>query len=281
MLTPLEILDRINSFTLATADNSKRKHLGASEVGGKCLRATFYKWRWCGQEQFDPRMLRLFQRGHREEAVIVELLRGAGFQVEVPTPGDMERFQFSDFEGHFRGTCDGVALPPGENEWVLLELKTWKSETKAQPSPGFDALKRYGVAEAEPKHLAQIHVYQGYLGLKRSIYIGQAKNNDELHIERIAFDELQFSVNQSKASTVINSPATSPPEKISYDPNTYTCRFCAFRKICHEGASISTEHTHCRNCIHASPAAAGTWECGAGHAFGTLCGDYRGITGPA
>lgn len=55
-----------------------RTHLGASVLGRKCLRQIWYGWRWVHVVKHSGRLLRLFNRGHREEDRLVEWLRDAG-----------------------------------------------------------------------------------------------------------------------------------------------------------------------------------------------------------
>ena len=59
----------------------KRGHLGASQIGARCLRQSFYAFRWAYQEKHTGRLLRLFSRGHEEEFRFVEYLRLAGAEV--------------------------------------------------------------------------------------------------------------------------------------------------------------------------------------------------------
>lgn len=58
-----------------------RHHLGGSIIGRKCDREKWYSFRWVGYKQFGGRMLRLFNRGHREEFRFVEYLRSIGAEV--------------------------------------------------------------------------------------------------------------------------------------------------------------------------------------------------------
>ena len=288
MITPHQILERIDYFTESTTDQSPRDWLGASQIGEKCVRKLWYDFRRCNHERFDARMLRLFATGDRQEPVMVALLRGAGFEVETPNEGDKEAFRFKDCEGHFAGTCDGVAreiLSPedeeyadalgAENEWFLLEMKTWKSETKLQPSPGFETLVKQGVKSAAPKHYSQMQVYMGELKLSRALYCARNKNNDDLYFEWVEFDAQHFDECLNKAETVIT--ATEPPQRYSDDRNSFTCKYCIHNSICHANKPVSESNRHCRNCTHGAPAAGGTWECRKGHTFGTICGDYQSV----
>lgn len=63
------------------AQDGPRPHLGASEVGKPCDRRLVYGFRHAVVKRHDGRLLRLFNRGHREEPSIVASLRRIGFEV--------------------------------------------------------------------------------------------------------------------------------------------------------------------------------------------------------
>lgn len=72
----------IDEWCRVTYDDGHRKHLGASLIGRECERELWYTFRWVKHKQFDGRMLRLFQRGHLEEARFIDYLQGIGCEVE-------------------------------------------------------------------------------------------------------------------------------------------------------------------------------------------------------
>ncbi len=63
-------------------EKGSRPHLGASQVGKPCLRALVYGFRHAVKKTTSGRMLRLFNRGHREEPSIIASLRRIGFEVQ-------------------------------------------------------------------------------------------------------------------------------------------------------------------------------------------------------
>lgn len=77
----IKIEKDIEAFAKKEYDDGHRSHLGASLIGEDCLMKLWLIFRWCAKENFDGRMLRLFQRGHREEQVFIEYLRGIGCKV--------------------------------------------------------------------------------------------------------------------------------------------------------------------------------------------------------
>lgn len=77
------ILDRINKPIEAAhaAEEPFRNHLGGSMIGHECTRALYYNFHWMVRPKFEARMLRLFDRGHKEEFRFVKYLRDAGVEV--------------------------------------------------------------------------------------------------------------------------------------------------------------------------------------------------------
>lgn len=77
------VLDRVNRAILDKEATKKpfRDHLGGSMIGKKCERELFYNFRWAKRPSFGARMLRLFDRGHKEEFRFVQFLRDAGIVV--------------------------------------------------------------------------------------------------------------------------------------------------------------------------------------------------------
>ncbi|QIG68930.1 putative exonuclease RecB type protein [Rhizobium phage RHph_Y55] len=77
------IVDRIDQAyqTIAAAEPPFRNHLGGSMIGKNCERELMYSFRWSVRPSFDGRMLRLFERGHKEEFRFVNFLRMIGMNV--------------------------------------------------------------------------------------------------------------------------------------------------------------------------------------------------------
>lgn len=110
---------RIDDYILRTYDDGPRTHLGASLIGHECGRYLWYTFRWCFREVHTPRMLRLFNRGHREEPRFIEWLRGAGLEVYDVAPqvlhyhGESDSYYFADsFD-----PGDGLVIDATDNEY--------------------------------------------------------------------------------------------------------------------------------------------------------------------
>jgi CRISPR/Cas system-associated exonuclease Cas4 (RecB family) len=226
-----------------------REHLGASIIGHACDRYVWLTFRWAATPSWDGRMLRLFDRGKREEAVVAEELRGIG--VELHTHDGEKQIECRDESGHFGGSVDGIGrgFPEAPKSWAILEVKTHSAKS-------FTELRKLGVAESKPQHYAQMQSYMGLLHLERAMYLAVNKDNDELYTEWVHFDEDAFKQMQARARSIID--AKTPPAKLSEDPAHWQCKGCSFFDLCH---ASKVAEVSCRTCCHASPVDSGAWRC--------------------
>ena len=228
-----------------------RPHLGASQIGRPCSRALWYAFRWAAMPSFEPRMLRLFARGQREEAVFADLLRAAGVTVHLVDAETGRQFRFETLGGHFAGSMDGAAMgvPEAPRAWHVLEFKTHGRKS-------FDELAEKGVARAKPEHYSQMQVYMRATGMERALYCAVCKDDDRLHLERVDFDAEHAELMFRRAEAIIQ--AQEPPQRYSEDPAYYLCKWCEFRDMCHGDA---VPLPGCRSCAHSTPELTGGWSC--------------------
>jgi CRISPR/Cas system-associated exonuclease Cas4 (RecB family) len=226
-----------------------REHLGASLIGHACDRHIWYSFRWAATPTWDGRMLRLFDRGKREEAVVAEELRGIG--VELHTTENGKQIECRDEGGHFGGSVDGIGrgFPEAPKTWAILEVKTHSAKS-------FSDLKKNGVGESKPAHYAQMQSYMGLLGVERALYFAVNKDNDEIYTEWVHFDEDAFKAMQARARRIID--AGEPPAKLSEDPANWQCKGCNFFDLCH---AQRVAEVSCRTCCHATAGENGAWRC--------------------
>ena len=232
------------------AKHKPRQYLGASIIGHHCERYLWMVFRLAGREQFDGRMLRLFDRGQREEATFVAELRGIGCEVHDVMP-DGSQFGVSSLGGHFKGHMDGAVLgiPEAPETWHVLEFKTHSAKS-------FKELEAKGVTEAKPMHYAQVQIYMMLTGMTRALYLAVNKDNDAIYQERIEYHADHAKALLDRAERVIYSP--EPPLRLSEDPSWYQCKFCHFHAQCHGTAAPDV---NCRTCAHSTPERDGTWTC--------------------
>lgn len=242
-------------------DDWRRPHLGASIIGSECNRHLWYSFRWASHPRTEGRMLRLFERGQREEDWIVEELRLIGMRVETrdytqpvdDATGEHPQFRFEVFGGHFAGSIDGAVLGVLEatKTWHLLEVKTSNDRL-------FQVLQKQGVAKAQPRHFVQIQIYMHALNLSRALYVCVCKNDDSIYTERVHYDREVALVTLHKAELIIGSP--EPLTRISEDPTWFECKFCDHRPVCHLG-EVERLERNCRTCLSSTPVEDGTWWC--------------------
>lgn len=253
------VLGEIDINAKAKYNDGHRNHLGGSLIGDTCRRKLWYIFRWCKAEDFPGQLLRLFNRGHREEERNVEWLRDLGFTVweydeSLPKKedGSFQQFRISDCGGHFGGSLDGVVKFPeryGDMPYMLYECKT-------NGTNGFKDLTNQGMPKAKPVHWAQTCVYGYKMGLEYVLYTNTCKNNDEMHIEvqKLDFDLARHMI--SKAEGVII--ATDAPARLSDNPTNFQCKVCTFQRICHSG---DLPEVNCRSCKNAIPIDNAEWFC--------------------
>lgn len=271
-----------------------RYHLGASQLGDRCIRKVFYGFRKAANVRHTGRLLRLFNRGHEEEFRLVRWLRMAGFEVrdytqrlcrgggkyvlfdwdeKIPYAFEdvstsphhiqlaiqegiaLEQYGFSALAGHFSGSSDGRLRGPGlPDGWGLTEFKTHNDKS-------FQQLKQKGVLTSKPVHYVQMQIYMAALRLPWGLYAAVNKNDDEVYTEVVhAKPELadQYS---DRALAIIQ--AKEAPQRLSNDPSWWECRFCDYREVCHYDKAPAKG---CASCAMARPDIEnGGWQCGRFH----------------
>lgn len=241
-------LAAIDAATLRGADDGLRPHLGASLIGRSCERQLWYTFRWAKIASHEPRILRLFQRGHLEEANLSDMLRAAGVTVHQVEQSTGKQFRFGN--GHFSGSMDGacIGLPDAPKTWHVLEFKTHGKKS-------FDTLQAQGVKKAKPEHWAQMQCYMAWTGMERALYMAVCKDDDRLHLERIEYNKEAADQFFERAERIIN--AAEPPQRIG-DASWFECKWCDYKDICH---GTEAPAVNCRTCAHSTPEASGTWSC--------------------
>ncbi|MCP4552487.1 MAG: oxidoreductase [Bacteroidetes bacterium] len=234
-----------------------RPYLGMSQIGHSCERYLWYSFRWCYQEILSARILRLFERGHREEPAVIKALESAGIRVW----GDQT--EISTCHGHCKGHNDGICLgvieaPKTEH---LLEIKTMSDKY-------FKEMKKSGLKVSKPIYYAQMQMYMKHLKLKRGLFISVNKNDDDLYIERVYPDNELVKELERKAESIIFSEL--PPKK-KYISTWYECKYCSAKNICHNGEYVEIT---CRTCECADLLPDGEWEC-AHHGISLSTGQQR------
>lgn len=226
----------------------RRTYIGASVIGTECSRKLWMSFRWAFVEKFEGRILRLFNRGQREEAVFIQELLDIGCQVEGLQHGG------EACNGHFRYHCDGVVLGLVEapKTWHVVDFKTM----------GEKSYKRFiGCKTADdlfkefPEYFAQLQVEMLLMGLERSALFAVNKNTDELHMMRMELDKDASTFFLRKAEEIIGAVAPAACERT---PADFRCRFCAAHALCF---GEQCPEINCRTCCYSTPVEDGKWVC--------------------
>jgi hypothetical protein len=271
----------------------RRGHLGASSIGGRCLRQAWYGFRWAYEEKHIGRLKRLFDRGHEEEFRFNRYLRSAGFEVldyserlvwhhgsgswatlpwdADPNPVD-DLVDVSEDAAHI---ALATAAGQGPKQWSFKDHRGhfagssdgmirgpglpegWGGlEEKTHSDKSFKSLIKSGVLTSKPVHYVQMQIYMNYFGLTWTLYLAVNKNDDELYAEIVYYKKEVALFHVDNAKKVVESRL--PPMRITEDPSWFECKFCAFREICHYHTS---PEKNCRSCAFAETADDGKWHC--------------------
>lgn len=258
--------------TLADAyhgeDGGHRAHLGASILGRDCAREIWYAFRWAYAGKTEPRMLRLYNRGHLEEGRFIALLLMLGAEVwQVDETG--KQFRISWANGHAGGSGDGVArgIPdlPAETA-ALTEFKTHGDKSFIKLAGKLDEWRAYrkgkgqftgeGVRLSKFEHFVQMQTYMRKMGLAAAVYFAVNKNTDDIYAEVIHLDSEFADQFLNRGETLVQ--LTEPPKRISESPGFWKCRFCDRHPVCHMGAKPDV---NCRTCVSSKPIEDGKWWC--------------------
>ncbi len=229
----------------------QREYLGLSQIGRECPRSLWYDFRFCSKNEYSARIERLFQRGHREEPVIIADLKKIGIKVHS------EQFEVVCGYGHIKGHIDGGAdnIPDAPKTTHLLEFKTMKegvTKTSSRKPTYFHLLQDVGVKKANPLYYIQCQCYMYLTGWKRTLFIAVNKNNDSRYYERI---HLLVSVAEEairRGEHIIFNE--TPPLRFE----SFKCNWCSHKPICKERI---TPQKNCRTCQYCNVENQGKWSC--------------------
>lgn len=195
-----QAIDR--AYEVEAQSEPLRPHLGASIIGHDCDRYIWLSFRWAFRPNFPGRVLRLFDRGQREEARVIAWLERIGV-VMRPMGSEQERVSFG---WHFGGSIDGIiesGLPEAPTKPHILEIKTHNKKS-------FDALANHGVGKSKPMHFDQMQVYMLGTGIDRALYFAVCKDDDRIYTERVRLepDYAQRLVDLAKSIVQADRPST-------------------------------------------------------------------------
>lgn len=251
-------------------DEKHRSHLGASILGQECGRAIYMSWRWATVKKFPGRILRLFNRGHLEEARFIALLCMIGVTVyQQDAEGNQFRIVFAD--GHGGGSGDGVGieipdLPGGVA--AILEFKTHGEKSFIELAGKLDEWRKCaagigpftgkGVRNAKFEHWVQMQTYMRKMGMTAALYAAVNKNTDDVYMEIVLLDTTRADEFIARGSQLVYMDELPP--KLNNSSGYFKCRFCDHRSNCHDLADKNVDR-NCRTCVGSKPLPTGEWLC--------------------
>lgn len=235
-------------------DTPFRSHLGASILGDECKRKIWYNFRWAVATRFSGRILRLFNRGHLEEARIISCLLMIGVKVfQQDTNGKQYRISFAGGHGGGSGDGVGIGIPDLDPETAcLLEFKTHNEKS-------FKMVSEQGVRAAKFEHYVQMQLYMRRMGLAIALYVASNKNDDDLYMELVPLNPEMADQYVDLGTQIIFSP--TPPKKLNESAGFFKCKWCDARNVCHKVVASEPMHRNCRTCRHSAPLQSGEWYC--------------------
>jgi hypothetical protein len=222
----------------------QRPYLGYSGLGNPCMRKLWMDFRWCYTQSLEPRIQRLFNRGHAEENIIIADLYGAGMAVKN------REAEVVGLAHHVLGHIDGEVLyvPDWPNHVLLLEMKTMKLSK-------FKEYLKVGLKKFSPTYWGQIHSYMGKRKLHACLYVVTCKDNEERDYKIIPFCQDTYDQMETVAVNVLTSEDI--PDRIG-KKTWYACKICSAKGTCHGGNEVNR---NCRTCEYADIEELGKWSC--------------------
>lgn len=211
----------------------KRDYLGASILGHKCERYSWYQFNHADKaEPIAYKGLYAIADGHATEQVIKYRLRLVP-GIKIWDIDEETKDQIGFVDGKFAGHVDGIILG-------LLQAPTRPHifEAKACNEKKFNELQKCKDQYGEKASLenwdftfyVQAQVYMGKLELDRHYLICATPGGRDMMSCRTDFDKTFYENMLRKKDRIL--AAKTPPERISEQKSFYICKFCNFREFC-------------------------------------------------
>lgn len=277
--------------------DSFRTHLGASDIGHKCSRFIWYKFRWCFKVEFDGRMMRLFNRGHEEEHRFARWLTNAGFKVdqfdfthnklyfsEFPEPefligsvtemGVQWRDVTQDKRYHKTALSLGYELPQygfksiGGHFAGSCDGKVWVPKDWGFNKPFLLECKTNKTGTEFNKLIKN-----GVRSEKRTHYSQSNVYASKMDLDYILYlntdknnDQIHCEVIATDKNEALQMEqkaesiiaSMTPPPRLSDNPAYWECKMCDAKDICFGKRPVEK---NCRSCCFAIPADNNEWFC--------------------
>ena len=257
-----QLIEKVDEW-IASNNEGHRGHLGFSVIGDDDEHKQWMNFHWCLPNDFDGRMLRLFDLGNRIEDQVVENIRDSkeATGVSIASHGkDGNQIRASTLGGHFAGSCDGwlrgVLPEPDQDEVILLEVKSandkrWKELEKLGDYELWSETYRW-----------QIHGYMGVFGLTKCMVIVVNKNNSQIYSQIIDYNPEVWEKALERAERIITSE--EPPYQGRMSEKDWRLKGQSKAYIDIYQRKRFPQSVNCRNCAFSKPLTTSngaTWIC--------------------
>lgn len=235
----MNLKELIDTAIEKEASSRQSNSLSPSMLNHPCQRHIFYQFRWASNpSKHKAKMLRIFNRGHRDEQQLIKWLKLANIDIKHKK-NNGNQIGYNIYNSHIKGFIDGLITI--DNKQYILECKSINDAT-------YTTIETSKLKDGNKEHYLQIQLYMHFMKIYDAIYIAINKNNDELYVEHIKYNEVDIlSIIELIANLLFTQ---NIPEQIHNGRQGYICkRFggCQYSNIC-LGCEESLKT--CRSCIH-------------------------------
>jgi hypothetical protein len=228
----LDAIDRLAEDKAAA--EPPRDYLGASIIGEECDRKLWYSFNNAPRKQFDANTLRRFEDGHRTESLVIQRLRSVPGIELWDRHADGGQIGGKLFNGKFGWHVDGVILGllQAPKTPHVLEVKCSGEKKFKEFKGAVDAMgEKAALAKWNSVYYAQAIVYTYLLDLDRHYTVVASAGGREMASCRTEANHDMAKALLAKAERIIGSPQA--PTRLSEKPEWFACKWCDFRKVCH------------------------------------------------
>jgi hypothetical protein len=229
----------------AAKNERTRQYIGASGIAEECLAYHQLSMRGFPSDTPKPKMIRIFNEGHRIEPFVVKMLSASGHRVEPVDPITGEQWEYTSHGGHHVCHLDGFITLFGDTERMTLEVKSMNRKM-------FDNFVKKGV------QLSHHHYYEQCVdglmlardsGVKvnKCVFIAYCKDNSEFHVEIIQYESKVVKKILEKLEKIVINGLSERKHKSSYE---YDCKQCFKQTSCWK-PNLTTQT--CQQCAFAHP----------------------------
>jgi len=215
-------LTKIIDKSMEYLTDAPRNYIGASGIGGDCLRKIWYSFKGENGESLSPRVKRILDVGKNLEEAVDNWLRDAGVIICRLNPELVD-----DEMSYFKGNVDGIWVKGlrDSSPIAIIEIKTANDSR-------FKLLVKDGVKKWSKEYYAQIQAYMGLSGIHSAYILVLNKDNSDLYDEKVIFDPDFYQSLRQKAKMIYD--AKTPPPRVHGSPLWWQCKLCKYNEVCHK-----------------------------------------------